>query len=397
MSKPQRLPSGAWRVRWIDERGKRRSATFRTEAAAKAGLRRALVEVDDVRSGRAAPKVEAPLFRAFVNERWLKTYPAAAGNRERTVVEKTIHVERHLMPHLGHLRLDQIRGEAVDKLFAALNAKLAPKSVKNIRATLGTILRSAKKWGELADVPELPRVKVPQREWHWLTAADSEKLLAAAVDPEERTLLLFALHTGARFGEQRAITWGDIDWQNRLVVIRRSMPHGTEEVGPTKSGRERRIPMTDSLHTALKSIRDLRHLKGGLVFCRRRDGGALSLYAVRERLGRACRKAGVLEIRWHDLRHSFASQLVSAGVPLRQVQEWLGHSTIAMTERYSHLAPGGGGAIRALDARPSEWTRGGHEERGPGYLNGSEPFEVTPSGLEPVDLPRDITKLPKQR
>jgi integrase len=125
---------------------------------------------------------------------------------------------------------------------------------------------------------------------------------------------------------------------NRLVVIRRSMPDGTDTAAPTKSGTERRIPLTDTLAAALKSIRGLRHLQGGLVFGRRRDGGVLSLYAVRERLERACRKAGLRRIRWHDMRHSFASQLISAGMPIRQVQEWLGHSTITMTMRYAPRA-----------------------------------------------------------
>jgi site-specific recombinase XerC len=62
-------------------------------------------------------------------------------------------------------------------------------------------------------------------------------------------------------------------------------------------------------------------------------------------------RAGLREIRWHDLRHSFASQLVSSSVPIRQVQEWLGHSTITMTMRYSHLAPGSGAnLIQALES-----------------------------------------------
>jgi site-specific recombinase XerD len=59
-------------------------------------------------------------------------------------------------------------------------------------------------------------------------------------------------------------------------------------------------------------------------------------------LDRATRRAGLREIRRHDCRHSFTSQLVIAGVPLHQVQAWLGHSTITMTMRYAHLAPGNG-------------------------------------------------------
>jgi integrase len=68
-------------------------------------------------------------------------------------------------------------------------------------------------------------------------------------------------------------------------------------------------------------------------------------------MNRACRRAGLRRIRRHDARHSFASQLIAAGVPLLQVQAWLGHSTIEMTMKYAHLAPSDGGElIRALDS-----------------------------------------------
>jgi site-specific recombinase XerD len=96
--------------------------------------------------------------------------------------------------------------------------------------------------------------------------------------------------------------------------------------------------MTQSLEAALKAMR---HIKSQRVFCNA-DGKPLSIYQLHERLWGACRRAGLRKIRWHDCRHSFASQLVIAGVPIRQVQEWLGHSTILMTMRYSHLAPDGG-------------------------------------------------------
>ena len=76
----------------------------------------------------------------------------------------------------------------------------------------------------------------------------------------------------------------------------------------------------------------------------------LTLWQLHDRLEGACRRAGLRRIRWHDTRHSFASQLTSAGVPLRQVQEYLGHSTITMTMRYAHLAPNDGADMRrALD------------------------------------------------
>jgi integrase len=144
---------------------------------------------------------------------------------------------------------------------------------------------------------------------------------------------MFALHTGARAGEQLAIEWGDVDFASRKVIFRRA--RSRKLTGPTKSGRERKVPLTNALEKALKAIR---HLKGSLIFSKP-DGSHLSIWQLHERLWSASRRAGLRQIKWHALRHSFASQLVAAAVPLRQVQEWMGHSTITMTMRYAHLAP----------------------------------------------------------
>jgi len=289
-----------------------------------------------------------------VDEHWMPTYPASVGNRPSTVRGKEMELRVHLKPALGHLRLNQIKGEVVDRLFADLRKPrplgkkgsrvLSPKSIKNIRATLRRVLASAVEWEFIDKVPALPKVKVPERGWDHFTTAESEKLMAAARDDEERALLMFALRTGARAGEQLALRWGDIDWHTGEIVFRRSSTGG--EVGPTKSGRERRVPMTEGLGRALRKVK---HLRGDLVFCRL-DGKPLTIWQLHERLWGACRRAGLRKIRWHDLRHSFASQLVTVGVPIRRVQDWLGHSTIAMTMRYAHLAPGSGAdIIQALE------------------------------------------------
>jgi integrase len=75
------------------------------------------------------------------------------------------------------------------------------------------------------------------------------------------------------------------------------------------------------------------------------DEKPLDQWRLQRMLDRATRRAGLRQIRRHDCRHSFASQLVIAGVPLPQVQAWLAHSTIAMTMRYAHLAPGNGADV----------------------------------------------------
>jgi len=128
-------------------------------------------------------------------------------------------------------------------------------------------------------------------------------------------------------------------------------------LGPTKTGKSRHVPLTGAL---LEALRAIKHLRGQNVFCNR-DGSPLTLWQLHERIEGACRRAGLRRIRWHDTRHSFASQLVSAGVPLRQVQEYLGHTTIAMTMRYSHLAPNDGGDMRRALARGKDGARAAGE------------------------------------
>ena len=292
-----------------------------------------------------AEEKEVPTFGSFVKERWWPVYPAAAGNRPMTVREKEIHLRTHLIPALGDVRLDNVRAEVLDRFFADMRKHgLSPKSCRNVSATLRRVLASAVEWGALDKLPKLPRVKVPEPRFDFFTRAESEQLVTGTRNPEERALLLFALHTGARAGEQIACERSDVDWSNKKVILRRSSTRGI--VGPTKSGREKKLGLTETLGGALHAVR---HTRGPLLFCNT-DGRPYTLWQLHERLWGACKRAGLRRIRWHDLRHSFASQLVIAGVPLRQVQEAMGHATITMTMRYAHLAPGGADAVaKALD------------------------------------------------
>ena len=252
----------------------------------------------------AAQKKEAIPFTEFA-DRWLTKYPPSVGNRPSTIREKESHVRVHLRPNLGTYRLDQIEGEVVDGFFASLRKPgIGEKTIKNIRATLRKILVKAVEWGELDKLPALPKVKAPDSSWDFLTKDESTRLLANLDDdPERKALLLFALHTGARAGEQT----GDRVGGHRLAQPAGRVPSLSTrgQVGPTKSGRQRKVPLTGELERALKAVR---HLRGKLVFCNR-DGSPMKLDQLHERLWTACRRVGLRKIRWHDLRHSFGSQL----------------------------------------------------------------------------------------
>lgn len=300
----------------------------------------------------------AVTFKDFVDKRWWPVYPSSKGNAHTTIAEKKCHLDVHLLPYFGDtpMTLKAFNAEAIAKFAAAMTEKtvgakkkkpLTAKRINNVLATLSRILNSAVEWGVLPAMPKVTRLKAAESPFDYFVRAESEAVIAKARDAEQRALLMFAFHTGARAGEQLAFEWGQIDWHNDLIVFRRSRTAGVTTEA-TKSRRIRRVPMTASLHAALKAMK---HLKGPLVFCDD-EGKPLTINMLHERLWSACRRAGLREIRWHDCRHSFASQLVMAGTPLRQVQEWMGHSTIAMTMRYAHLAPGGGREfIAALDGQ----------------------------------------------
>ncbi len=321
----------------------RKVSPIQTRRGAEEYERRLRAELLNPKRGSAP----APVFGEFVEKRWLPTYPVAAGNRKSTIEEKEGHLKRYLKPAFATVRLDQICGERLDRFFADLAARIGPKTRKNVRATLRRILASAVEWGLLDALPKIPAVKVPEPSFDFLSVAEARALVAAARDSIECALFLFALHTGARAGELLALQWRDIDLAARLIVIRRSSVRGV--VGPTKSGRERKVPTTTTLRCALEAIR---HRRSANVFCKA-AGEPFTIWMLHYRLRRALERAGIRRVRLHDLRHTFASHLVSEAVPIRQVQEWLGHSSITMTMRYSHLAPGNGAElIERLDRLP---------------------------------------------
>jgi integrase len=320
----------------------------------------------------SAPKPLAPVkacvtFADFVKDDWLPTYPKAAGNRHTTIAEKASHLKTHLSPFFGPMPLDEIDRKALERFTAEMLSKtvgkvkgartsrngtlakprpISLKRVKNILGTLHTILMTAKKWGVLATLPEFPQVKCAAPTFDFYDATEAALLVASARE-DERTLILFALHTGARAGEQIALEWTDIDTRaHKHVSLRKSRTNGVTSP-TTKSGKPRTVPLSATLEAALKAHR---HMRGPLVFCQD-DGRPLTLWHLHGALDRAARRAQLRRLRWHDLRHSFASNLTIGGTPIRQVQEWMGHSTILMTMRYSHLAPGGGREhLAALDA-----------------------------------------------
>lgn len=209
------------------------------------------------------------------------------------------------------------------------------KTINNRLAVLRRCLNCAREWDCLeAEPPRIKALKCPSPKTDYLTIEECETLLAHA-SGTVRELVLLALRTGMRQGELRGLQWEAIDWVSGVVIVRHSLSDCVKQLTSTKSNKARYVPLTDDAHALLVA----RKQSSGYVF-KNAEGRPFTGNLLLQHLHRAQTRAGLRSFGWHTLRHTFASQLAVNGVPLRVVQDLLGHSTIIMTQRYSHVAPG---------------------------------------------------------
>ena len=210
------------------------------------------------------------------------------------------------------------------------------------------MLRVAHEWELLEGLPKIKLLKAPKPEARYLEADEAERLVEAAKsEPLWYAMITVALHTGLRVGELLALRWGDLDLRRGEMQVWRSVVEG--HVDTPKSGKPRKIPLNDTVVRVLKTHK---HLRSELVFCQD-DGSMLTDGQIKCPLYRIRRRAGIVDVAWHGLRHTFATQLAMRGIPVKAIQELLGHSTIEVTMRYAHFSPVGLKAAVAVLDHPS--------------------------------------------
>ena len=268
-------------------------------------------------------------------------------------------VELHISPALGRLRLKALTPAHVQGFYRGrLDSGLSPATVQKIHVVLHKALSQAVKWSLVPrNVTEAATSPRPTpKEMCPLSADEVRKLLETARGDRLEALWVLAVHTGMRQGELLALKWTDVDLEAGKVSVRRTLTRvkGHYTLGEPKTKRSRRtVKLTAAATTALRShlsnqMQDMDRLGDlyqdqGLVFTT--DSGApLNPSNIRNRnLRRLTSKAGLPKIRFHDLRHTCATLLLSRNVHPKIVQEMLGHATVAITlDTYSHVLPGMG-------------------------------------------------------
>jgi integrase len=291
---------------------------------------------------------------------WLKG-SVYGSVRQSTYDRDTNLVNNHIKPVLGSLKLKKLNSAHVQNFYRnRLDTGLSASTVRKIHDILRRGLAQAVDWHltqrNVADVVKPPR-PVP-KEIVALSTDETRRLLDAAAEDRLEALYMLAVHTGMRQGEMLALRWQDVDIENAVLSVRRTLTRrgGKVAFGEPKTKKSRRsIRLTPQAVDALRAhlerqLRDMEILGDhyqdqGLIFTT--DTGApINPSNLRQRsFTPLLKRAGLPHMRFHDLRHTCATLLLSRGVHPKFVQELLGHATIAITlDTYSHVMPSMGDA-----------------------------------------------------
>jgi integrase len=246
----------------------------------------------------------------------------------------------HLKPAFQSF-LYKISKKQIQEYIQKRSEEVEPATVNQEIKRLRHILNKAIEWGYLKENPckGIKNMKEPSGRIRYLSHEEMDKLLQAcdvsslAEKPNNKgrtfskmitaylkAIVQIAIHSGMRRGEIMNLRWKDIDFKERRIILEN-----------TKNNERRAIPMNDTLCHVLQSLPI--HLHAEKVF------PDINGNMVTVTFERACKRAGIEDFRFHDLRHTFASYLTMGGWNIRTVQTLLGHKDLRMTMRYSHLSP----------------------------------------------------------
>jgi len=359
-----RRKDGRWEAKYTvytAEGPKRRALYGKTRKVAADKLARALA---DRTSGHTFDTENMTVGEYL--DRWLND--SDKGSVRTSTYERHEQIVRlHLKPALGRLKLSKLTPAHVQGLYRdKLDSGLSPATVQKIHTVLHKALTQALKWNMIprnaADAVKVPR-PVPE-EMHPLSPDEARNLIEAARGDKLEAPYILAVHTGMRQGELLGLKWEDVDLNEGVIHIRRTVVRSGGRISlgePKTKGSRRPVHLTGAAVEALKAhlerqLEDIERLGDlyrdhGLVFTSE-VGTLINPSNLRRRsFAPLLQRAGLPRIRFHDLRHTCAKLLLSRNVHPKYVQELLGHATVAITlDTYSHVIRGmGDHTARAME------------------------------------------------
>src|SRR4030067_2192507 len=249
------------------------------------------------------------------------------AERQRSFKSKS-YLIKQLADTFGTLILRRFNSMLLEQYQTERLQRNKPATVNRLIATISHMFTKAIEW-DMVEAETLKRIRkvklLPEnnRRLRYLSKEECQALINAC-DKHLRPIVITALNTGMRKGEILSLKWDNVDLKHGFILL-----------DITKNGDRREIPINDTLKATLQGL--IRRLDIPFVFY---DAATGKPYQnVKRSFYSACRRSGIRDFRFHDLRHCFASHLVMAGIDITTVKELLGHKTLNMTLRYAQLAP----------------------------------------------------------
>jgi len=334
-----RLPDGRQVQKKIgpawSERG-RPPAGYFTKRQAEDWLRSVL---DEARRGTLPGMVRTGATFADAAAEYLRYCEHDRGCKPSTLRDYSSNLNAHLLAEFGAVRLEDISAASIDQWRASLTG-LSPRTKNKLLVVMhGVMRRAVSVWG-LTVNPVAGVEKQRQRSSGDLEVFSPEEVMAlvrAAASEQDGAIYLTAAFTGLRRGELLALHWRDVDFTGSVIRVRASFAAGA--LTSPKSGKVRSVPLAPDVAAALASLgrRADWVSDDDLVFVGE-QGSYLDGSALRRRYGAALKRGGLRPLRFHDLRHTFGTRMITKA-DIRRVQEWMGHADIQTTMRYLHYVP----------------------------------------------------------
>ena len=248
------------------------------------------------------------------------------ANKKPSSYSRDLYTMRIFDKEFESKNIQDITTWQIEKYKTKRREKFKPATVNRELALLKHMFSKAVEWKRLKENPANKTVKFLKGAVNRVRYLMPDEFQTALSNCEDflKPIVIVAVHTGMRKGEILGLRWDQVNFEQKIITI-----------VDTKNHERRDIPMDETVKATLRGMEK----KGDLVFSIK-DGKPIYPMKVHNAFSKALKASNITDFRFHDLRHTFASNLVMAGVKIEKVQKLMGHKMIAMTQRYVHLSPG---------------------------------------------------------